>query len=256
MRNKQILDILNNTGFISVKELSKELGVSEMTVRRDLGNLEKTGFLRRTHGGAILNIIEDRANQHIIRSSEISNKDKKRAIGKAAANLIQTGDSIYIDSGTTARLLADYIIDNNKQSFSLVTNSIIIASSLAYQKDIDTILVGGRLHTANFSLVGPLAEETVKNFRYNKAFIGIAGINLTKGLSVLNLDQIQIKKNVVENADQVIILVDSTKFNKQALATIIKLEQIHIIITDWEVDRSDVSILENKGIKVIIAEKE
>jgi DeoR/GlpR family transcriptional regulator of sugar metabolism len=120
--------------------------------------------------------------------------------------------------------------------------------------NVDTILLGGKVHSATQSLIGPLTEEAVRQFKYTKAFLGTSGINLSEGLTISTLEEIPIKKEAAANSKQVIVLTDSTKFNKNSLALFLELHQVDIIITDWGLKESDRVTLEEAGIKIIIVE--
>jgi len=251
-RHEEILRRLESAGYMRVSELAADLGVSEMTIRRDLEKLKEGGLLTKTYGGA-----------HLIQKSKpevedhkylIESANKKRAIGKAASLLLQPGESVFIDSGDTTRYLASSI--DNEIKLSIVTNSLNIARILSNKLNINVIVLGGKLHPQTNSLLGPLAEEAVKKFKYTKAFLGTSGINLSNGLTILNLEEVPIKRTVALNANQVIVLADSSKFNKDALITFLELNQVDTIVTDWEMEKSDYNILEEKGINVIIAQKE
>lgn len=251
LRCQKIISVLNdNNGFIRIGDLSNILEVSEMTIRRDLEQLEKKGLLQRIHGGAVLNHDKGKI------TNSIKNIEKKQAIARAAFKLLEQEESVYIDSGTTPQCFAEFIEQAECPELSIITNSFIVANILAYKKSIDTIITGGKLHTTHFALIGPLAEESVKKFNYNKAFLAVGGISLSDGASVLCLDEIPIKKKVIENSDQIIILADSSKFNKSTLGFLISFEKIDIIVTDWEIDEVYLSEFQRKGIKVIVAEKE
>ncbi len=256
LRYKKILSVLrDNGGFIRVADLAAILDVSEMTIRRDLIVLEEKKLLRRTHGGALLKN-QDESDSKKQNIAQITNIERKRAIGKTAAKLIETGDSLYIDSGSTTPYLASAIKEIDDLSLAIITNSIDIAKTLSHKKDIDVIMPGGKVHTTYFSLVGPVTEDTLKKFNYSKAFLSAGGINLSNGLAILHIDEIPIKKIVVENAKQIIVMVDSTKFKKNSLISVIPFNKIDIIVTDWEIEKSYLHELEKKGIKVIVAEKE
>jgi len=251
-RHDEILKRLEYGGYLRVSELAENLGVSEMTIRRDLEKLEEDGLLNRTYGGA--HLIQKPRPEGEAHKSLIKSINKKRAIGRVACSLLQPDESVFIDAGTTTRFLASSINDEIK--LSIVTNSLTIAQILSNKLNINVIVVGGKLHPQTNSLLGPLAEEAVKKFKYTKAFLGTSGINLSDGLTILNLEEVPIKKTVALNANQVIVLADSSKFNKNALITFLELNHVDTIITDWELDKSDRNILEEKEINVVIAQKE
>ncbi len=248
-RHEKIAAILARKGYRSVAELSEDLGVSEMTIRRDLEKLEQKGLIKRTYGGAY-------TGQEIIevdyRVRETIRQQEKEIIGKKASSLIQPGESIFIDTGSTAAFLASAIDDTKR--ITVVTNSLVVAQTLETRTNVETIVLGGKIHRATHSLTGHLAEDAVKQFKFTKAFIGVSGINLNEGLAQSTLEEIQVKKLVIANSRQVIVLADSSKFNKDVLVIFSDFSRVDTIITDNGVQRDDVDILNEKGIKVIIAD--
>jgi DeoR family fructose operon transcriptional repressor len=231
-----------------VAELSKDLHVSEMTVRRYLDRLEKKELIKRTHGGAF-------TGQEMIevdyRVRETVRRAEKEAIGRLAWTLIQPGESVFLDAGTTLAYLAAAMDDTRR--ITVVTNSTIVLQTLESRANIDTIALGGRVHAASHSLIGPIAEEAVAQFRFNKAFLGAVGINLEEGLSQSNVDEVPIKKRVAANSKEVIVLADSSKFNRDVLVMFLRLEQVHTIITDTGLPDPSRRSLEERGIRVLLA---
>jgi DeoR/GlpR family transcriptional regulator of sugar metabolism len=248
-RIDKVLEILARKGYRSVSELSADLEVSEMTVRRYLDRLEQKELIKRTHGGAFagLEMIEvDYRVRETVRRAE------KEAIGRLAWSLIQPGESVFIDAGSTTAYLALAMDDTRR--ITVVTNSTTVLQALEGKANIETILIGGKVHALSHSLVGPIAEETVRQFRFTKAFMGTVGINLSEGLSQSNVDEVPVKKQVAMNARQVIVLADSSKINRDVLVMFLRLDQIHMVITDNGIAREHVSALEDRGITVLVAD--
>jgi|SRR5271157_5704837 len=248
-RIDKVLEILARNGYRSVAELSADLRVSEMTVRRYLDKLENRALIKRTHGGAF-------AGQEMIevdyRVRETVRRAEKEAIGRAAWSLVQPGESIYIDAGSTTAYLALAMDDTRR--ITVVTNSTTVLQALEHKANIQTIVLGGKVHAASHSLVGHLAEEAVEQFRFTKAFLGTVGINLQEGLTQSNVDEVPVKKKVAANAREVIVLADSSKFNLDVLVMFLRLDQVHVVITDEGIRPADRTSLEEQGIRVIIAD--
>ncbi|HVP18430.1 MAG TPA: DeoR/GlpR family DNA-binding transcription regulator [Spirochaetia bacterium] len=244
----KVLDILARTGYRSVSELSADLSVSEMTVRRYLDKLEQRQLIKRTHGGAF-------TGQEMIevdyRVRETVHREQKEAIGLAAWALVQPGESIFIDAGSTAAHLALAMDDTRR--ITVVTHSTTVLQALERKSNIRTIILGGTVHAASHSLVGLLAEESVRQFRFAKAFLGTVGINVQEGFTQSNVEEISLKRQVAERAREVIVLADSSKFNQDVLVMFLRLEQVHTVITDSGVRQQDRSALEERGIRVIVA---
>ena len=222
--------------------------MSEMTVRRYLDKLEGKDLIKRTHGGAF-------AGQEMIevdyRVRETVRRAEKEAIGRLAWTLIQPGESVFLDAGSTLAYLASAMDDTRR--ITVVTNSTIVLQTLENRANIDTILLGGRVHAASHSLIGPIAEETVAQFRFTKAFLGAVGINLEEGLTQSNVDEVPVKKRVAANAKEVIVLADSSKFNRDVLVMFLRLDQLHTIITDTGIPAKYRKSLEERGIRVLTA---
>ncbi|TFG63928.1 MAG: DeoR/GlpR transcriptional regulator [Spirochaetales bacterium] len=244
-----VLEILSRKGYRSVSELAEDLKVSEMTVRRYLDKLEQKELIKRTHGGAF-------AGQEMIevdyRVRESARRAEKEAIGRLAWTLIQPGESVFIDAGTTAAYLAA-VIDNTRR-ITVVTNSTIVLQYLENRSNIEVILLGGKVHASSHSVIGPIAEEVVRQFRFTKAFLGTVGINLEEGLTQSNIDEVPVKKCVAANAREVIVLADSSKFNRDVLVMFLRLDQVNTVITDSGILPEHLQSLEEQGIRVLIAE--
>jgi DeoR/GlpR family transcriptional regulator of sugar metabolism len=250
-RMETVLQILARKGYRSVADLSEDLEVSEMTVRRYLDKLEQRSLIKRTHGGAFagLEMIEvDYRVRETVRAAE------KQAIGRLAWSLIQPGESVYVDAGTTLAYLAAAMDDTRR--ITVVTSSTIALQTLENRANIDTILIGGKVHAASHSLVGPIAEETVSPFRFTKAFLGAVGINLEEGLTQSNVEEVPVKKLVAAHAREVIVLADSSKFAQDVLVMFLRLDQVHTVITDSGVRPEHRRSLEERGIRVLVAHPE
>jgi DeoR/GlpR family transcriptional regulator of sugar metabolism len=202
-RIERIMEILARKGYQSVSELATELAVSDMTVRRYLDRLEEKGQIKRTHGGAY-------AGQEMIemdyRIRETIDREKKEAIGRMAFSLIQPGESVFVDAGTTPSFLAHAIDDTRR--LTVVTNSLVAASALEMRTSVQCLLLGGIVHGPTHSVVGQMAEEALGQFRFNRAFLGTSGIDLEAGLSQGTLEEIPIKRKAAQQSRQVVVLTN------------------------------------------------
>jgi DeoR family transcriptional regulator, fructose operon transcriptional repressor len=250
-RIERVVKILARTGYRSVSELSVDLDVSEMTVRRYLDQLEGLQLIRRTHGGAF-------SAQEVVeidyRVRETVRRAEKEAIGRAAWALVQPGESIFIDAGSTNAFLA--VAMDDTRHVTVVTNSTIVLQTLETKTNIETILLGGKVHAPSHSLIGPIAEETIKQFRFSKAFMGTEGISLEEGFTQRNIYEVPVKRQAAANARQVIVLADSTKINQDVLVLFLRLEQAHMVITDKGITPEHRASLEQSGIRVLIADQD
>jgi DeoR family transcriptional regulator, aga operon transcriptional repressor len=244
-----ILEQLNSIGQVNVSELSEKLGVSEVTIRNDLANLEKKNLLVRARGGALKTV-------RVGLDFELSEKGKKyskekQLIGKAAASLVEDGDTIVLDSGTTTFEVAKNL--TSYKDLTIMTNALNIARMLADYENVRVMMPGGYLRKKSLSLVGAPAEETFRNYYCDKLFLAVDGFDTAQGLSTPNVEEAHINKVMIEISRQVIVVTDSSKFLRRSFAFICGLENIDVVITDSNIPSEDKRILENANIKVIIA---
>jgi DeoR family transcriptional regulator of aga operon len=247
-RRTKILALLETNGLVKVNELSKLFNVSDVTIRNDLAQIENKGFLIRTRGGAIKSQragidfkLTEKAKKH---SSE------KQAIGKKAAELINDGDTIIIDSGTTTLELAKNL--NEFENLIVITNALNIASQLVNSEKIKVIMLGGMIRQNSLSLIGPIAENNVKNYFCDKLFIGVDGIDSHYGITTPNAEEAHLNKMMIEISKEVIVLADSSKFLKRSFAFISPVSKINTVITDNNIPPDELTNLQNQGVKVII----
>ena len=216
-RLQLIGELLSSEQVVSTAALSEQFGVSEMTVRRDLTRLEQMGLCRRTHGGAVS--VRGLSVQDIPYGERMRlYVAEKTAIGRAAAQMVNEGDTIAIDAGTTTAHMAAAL--RNRQHITVITNSLRVLEYLSDVPGMTVISTGGTVSTAieeppgraDPCLVGPLAEATMRRFRPDKAFMATTGLTLTDGLSNSVLEQAELKRLMIDLSDEIILLADHTKF--------------------------------------------
>jgi DeoR family transcriptional regulator of aga operon len=247
-RRVLILEKLDSQGQVDVSSLSKELGVSEVTIRNDLTKLEQKNMLIRARGGAIKLdrvgvdfAISDKKQQHL---------EEKKLIGQMAAELIEDGDTIILDSGTTTLEIAKNL--NRIEDLTVITNALNIASLLAEHKNASVILPGGFLRKNSLSLVGATAEESFRNYFCDKLFLAVDGFNTTHGLSTPNVEEAHLNRIMIQISKKVIVVTDSSKFLKRSFAFIAPISAVDVVVTDSGIPLEDQKKLENAGIQVII----
>ena len=249
-----ILSGLQEHGSVAVDDLSAHLGVSVVTVRRDLDLLEQQGLLRRTHGGAVSieplfyePFKKDRSFQAQV--EKLANE--KRRIGRAAAALITPGETIAITPGTTtAEIIRGLPLDSK---ITVVTNTVNIAMELSKRKDINVFVTGGHLHGDWFSLVGPTASRSLENMLIHTMFIGADGIDAKWGLSCFNPDEAELNGTMVRHARRLVAVVDHTKFGVIANWRICETSVIQTLITDAGATDEMIAPFQKLGIEVIRA---
>jgi DeoR family fructose operon transcriptional repressor len=225
-RRNRIIDLLAEHTFYGLSQLAQDLGVSISTARRDLDDLEQEGLAKRTHGGVVF--LGDRSTLPFLADRQLTMAAEKAAVGKRAAALIEEGDTIIIDGGTTPYQVALHLQQKNVQ---VITNSLPVANRFADSTNIQLISTGGSLYPGTGVYLGLYAENMLRNVHAQKAFIGVAGIS-EEGLYNSNALVVETEKRMLEAASQVYVVADHTKFGRRALAYFCDFNPITAIITD------------------------
>jgi DeoR family transcriptional regulator of aga operon len=246
-RRMKILELLNLNGQVSVNELSNLFSVSQVTIRNDLSQLEKKGLLIKTRGGG-LKTQRVGIDQHLNEKAKIFSKEKQ-SIGKRAATFINDEDTIIIDSGTTTLEVTKNL--KTVKNLTVITNALNIASQLINDK-IRVILLGGILRHESLSLIGSIAEDSIKNFYCDKLFIGVDGIDSQTGIFTPNPEEAQLNRLMIEVSKEIIVVTDSSKFKRKSLAFIAPISKINMVVTDSKIPEDELKNLQNLGIKVIV----
>ena len=226
-RHKVILQELDQTGVVSVKNLKELLNVTDMTIRRDLIDLEKQGLLIRVHGGAHKKV-KDSLNEASHSEKTMLNIEEKKLIAKKCADLIAEGDTVFIGSGTTTDFIGDYLEGKN---ISIVTNSLPIFEKLKDYPNFDLILIGGRYRVKTQTFVGQFANKLLREIKVSKAFIGVNGID---GHNVTTANEEEGNGNaiILNNAIEKYIVADNSKFDSYSFYSFYRVEDLNAIITD------------------------
>jgi ribose transport system substrate-binding protein len=247
-RRKRIEEILHAEGFCSVSSLARQLDVSEVTIRNDLSSLEDEGKVTRLHGGAMLAI--ERARGESFEERSTINQDKKLWIARQAASLVDNYDSLILDASTTAFYMADYL--KKHRGLTVFTNGIEVAFRLAENRSNKVVLTGGLLRLETASLTGQFGNGVLGGVHINKAFLSCTGWSPTLDLMDDDLFEVQLKKEMVEVSESVILLVDSSKFEKQGVAAFAPMSRISMVITDDQVSPVHLTQLRQAGVQVNI----
>ena len=246
---ERILGGFLKSGSVQVTDLSAQLDVSSVTIRKDLTELEKEGKLYRSHGRAIL--INPYINNRNVNVKEKLCIDEKRIIGKVAASMITHDDSILIASGTTVHALARSIEADHK--LTVITASLQVSELLSGQENIDIIQLGGMLRHSSLSVVGNYAESILSNFFCSKLFLGVDGIDLDFGITTTDMREANLNQVMMRTAQKTIVLADSSKFGRRGFSKIADMDEIDLIITDTNVQPTVAKRIEEMGIDLIIA---
>lgn len=249
-RFEKILEQLDQHKVIKVSELSKTLGVTEKTIRVDLEALEKRGLLKRIHGGAVLPDKEGRIFP--IQERQASRSNVKQSIAAAAIKLVRPGETILMDGGSTTQALARQL---GEFPVSVLTNDIKIAHELLTKEKVQLLVLGGTRIGTSSSLYGAKASDFIQRVRVNRLFFGTTGVSLQHGLTVLNGIHADWKRQVMNCADHITLLVDSSKFDKVALIQFATLDDIDVVITDAGISPEIKNELQSRDIDVVIVGK-
>jgi len=247
VRKKVILEMLNNQESITIQEVVKRCDVSEITIRRDFDELESKGLMIRTHGGAVKSKAGDQLFMYDLKINQ--NRTNKEAICEVASQFIKNDDIIFIDCGTTLIHLTKFI--PKLDSLIVITNSLPVVSELINFPTIKLILLGGEAVNERKAIYGPFAERSISQYHANKAFIGADGVSIKKGLSSFDEKEAAITLRMAENADEVFLLCDSSKIEKNSFVKFASLSSINYLITDKEVDKKYISEYKAHNVKII-----
>lgn len=246
-RQQRILEQLAVRGFARVKDLAPILGVHEMTIRRDLDVLAEQGLISRVRGGA--RIAEQASLEVAYHLRASRNTEAKARIARAALELIQDGDTVALDASTTVLALAKIL---GARSVQAIATSLDAANALAAQ-NIPFTFVGGTFNPSARSFVGPLATVALAHLHADKAFFSAKGFTTRAGFTDAHLLEVECKQRLIASANMVVALVDHSKFGRQALATIVALEQVDVLITDREPEPEIRQALEAADVRLIVS---
>ena len=247
-RRRAILEILNRDGRVLVLALAREFETSQVTIRKDLEQLHAHGLIHRTHGGA-LPAREGALEDPTLREKEKLHHKEKLRIAAIAAAMVQEGQVVILDSGTTTTEIARAL--RKFRSLTIVTNAVNIAAELSGTA-VEVILTGGTLRKNSFSLVGPIAEETLHRLHADLLFLGVDGFDVHYGLSTPNLLESKVNRVMVEIAKRKVAVCDASKFGRRSLSLIAPTSALDEVITDRGTPKADVRALKKAGIEVTL----
>lgn len=245
-RRHNILQTIESNGFVSLQKLVELVGASESTIRRDLEYLDRIGQIRRTRGGASfsgesLTGFEERRSQATA---------EKQAVARVAASLIQPGEAVLLDGGTTTLEVARQLIG---RALHVVTNSLPIVNLLANQPEIELIQIGGYLFPKTGVALGPLAVSALSQIHVRRLFMSVGGIT-EQGLFNTNTLLVETERQMMLSAEEVVVVTDSSKLGHSALAHLCPLQKVHQLVVDRGITDEWRRILEDAGVKVLVAE--
>ena len=247
-RQKKIIELLMIKKVLKITELTDELGISVDTLRRDINLLAKQGKIEKIYGG--IKLIESKLGESSIDERMINYLKEKESIAQTCSNLINDGDCIYIDSGSTTYQIAKYI--KNKRNLTVVTNSIPVVVELM-NSEVELIIIGGKVRKHERSVV---TFEYLFNFselNILKAFICTSGITVEKGISDYNLEEALTRKKIIELSKEVYVAADSTKFGRDVTVGIASIDKIDYIVTDQNLNKNFIDQFKKTSTNLIIS---
>lgn len=251
-RREAILQLLEQDNAVSVTELSQVFGISEVSIRRDLERLERTGLLQRVHGGAVALVTRDLPNSR--GPAADAHLEEKMRIARAAAALVRPGDRILFDSGTTVLEIARAIGSGTQQVTSLtaITCSLPIVQELGRHRWVHMLLLGGIYLPEHRIVTGPQTIDTLSALHADRMFLGADGLTLSHGVTTATVLEAEVDRAMIRAADEVILVADSSKIGSIGLATILPVEQVRKLITDAGAPAQFVKTLREAGVEVIL----
>ncbi|MGB0075680.1 MAG: transcriptional repressor AgaR [Terracidiphilus sp.] len=247
-RRTQILQMVRSAGRVKVNELATRFNTSAVTIRNDLNDLHQRGLVLRSHGGAVL-------PDTILRESPVTERlkahsDEKRRIGAMAATLINDGETIILDSGTTTLEVARQI--KTKRGLHIITNGVNIAAELLDARDVQVFIVGGTIRGESASISGRFTEEMFDQFSADRLFLSGAGCDLDFGVSGANLEETMVNRAMLRISREIILVADSSKFSKRSMSRIVPFAEIDTVISDNGLDEEIREKLRAQGCKLIL----
>lgn len=242
-RQNAIFNMLSKSPSISVKELSAELSVSEVTIRKDLNSLENEGLIKRTHGGAV-QMASSNINQRIFFRYE-----EKLKIAREAIKFVEEGETVLIESGSTNAVFAKELALSKK--VHIITNSVYIVELLKNNNNTKVTLLGGELQEESQAVVGPMTKLCLSMVIVQKAFVGMDGFSEKLGFTCGDFLRAEVGKEMCGRAEKVIVLAESSKFDNVGVTPIVELSKVNIVVTDKELARDKIDILRRNNIEII-----
>jgi DeoR family transcriptional regulator of aga operon len=245
-RRQHVLALVQREGRVVVGELSTQLGISRITIRKDLEHLQSRGLIQRTHGGALSVHSDSLFDPSLLEKEKLHHKEKQR-IAAAAVKLVNEGQCVILDSGTTTTAIARALRKFSR--LTVITNALNIAAELS-GTDFEVILTGGTLRKNSFSLVGHAAEDLLRDLHADIVFLGVDGFDPATGITTPNVLESRVNRAMVRAAQMVVAVCDSSKFGRRSLALIVPTSEIDLVVTDTNLAAEHISALAAAGVAV------
>lgn len=249
-RQRIIVEMLEKEGVIRTNQLKDLFKVSSATIRSDLRELEKNGVCEIVWGGAVARSlpVEDRETL-LHQRTQLHSAEKKR-IGQAAAQLIEVGQTIIVDAGSTTVELVNFL-PPDLDFLRIVTPALNVAASAAQFPNVELVMTGGVLRHLTRMLIGPAAISTLQTFNADLVFLAAGGFTIARGLTNSNIFEVEVKRAMARQGERIVFMADSSKFNELRPITVVPLKHIDILITDTGLNDDVARLIENEGVKVL-----
>ncbi len=251
-RREKIISFLKQQGAVQVSDLASHFNVSTVTIRGDLAFLEKLGIATRAYGGALLNEQPGIASERSLATKQTEHLLVKQRIAREAAAMIVPGSAIILDSGTTTYEIALQMGD--KQEIIVMTNGMNVANALLDAVDIELLVTGGHLRRSSQSFYGSQAERSLENYHFDMLFLGVDGLTLTQGVTTHNENEARLNRRMCEVAKRIVVVADSSKFNRVSLHRIIDTARIDVLITDTGISHTMHKGLLELGVDIVLVD--
>ncbi|WLR46624.1 DeoR/GlpR family DNA-binding transcription regulator [Halobacillus litoralis] len=248
-RQKEILKLLQEYRSMKINELSKQLNVTRETIRKDLYEMEDKGLIKKVHGGAILNKANSETNYD---HRKYTNYIEKKSIAKKAAELVEDGDTIYIDYGTTALLFAKELM--SKSDLTVITNSLPIANELVNYTDFQVVVIGGTIRKNEKSLFGPVANLGMEHLYVDSGFFGMGAISSEAGYTNFHMGESEVSRRMIKHSNKTVVIADFSKFNTVAMNKVASVDDVDVLITDENTNQEALKELESIRTRIVVAE--
>lgn len=248
-RQQRILEILHREGAVRTAELTELLNVSSVTIRSDLRELEKNGECEIIWGGAISKVPASDAEALLQQRTQL-NRESKQLIGRQAASLIQTGQTIFVDAGTTTVEIINHLPDN-LEYLRVVTPALNVAVAATYHPYVELVMPGGVLRNLTRSLIGVQTLHSLEMFNADMVFLASGGFDIEHGVTTGNILEVEVKRAMVKNSQKVILTADGSKYGHALSLKVAPISEVDVIITDNQLRKVDAEALQKIGVEVI-----
>lgn len=248
-RQDRIVGLINEQGSLTVVELSEMFAVSEATIRRDLVALAERRLVQRVHGGA-MRIGRVATSESPIVQRQIEHIEEKTRIGKATAQLIHAGETLLLLGGSTGLAVARELAQH--PDLTIVTDSLLVANELLQQGNHKVIMVGGIIDPDEQAVRGTLSRLILQQIHVDKVVMGVKAISVARGISAETPEEAELFRACMACADQIVVVTDSSKFQKSALAKVVSIQDIHTLVTDGNLDEDNMRAIQEIGVRLIL----